>query len=185
VLQGLLYRYTIGHQGTRQIHSFYLPTEAPCLETLYLDYMDNSLGALVDSRVALIPHDQLYRVIDKYPDARKLLWRQTLVQAGIFREWLVRNSNQPAIASFAHVLCELFTRASAAGLVKNHTVDLPITQIVLGEALGLTAVHVNRTLQELRQTGAFEWERGTLRMHDFGRLAAIAQFNPAYLHLRC
>lgn len=185
VLSGMLYRYTIGHQGTQQIHSFYLPTEAPCLETLYLDYMDNNLAAVVDSTVAFIPHDELYRIIDKYPDARKLLWRQTLVQGGIFREWLVRNSNQPAHASLAHLLCEMFTRAQAAGLVTDQTIDFPLTQEFVGDALGLTSVHVNRTLSLLRDTQTFEWSNRKLRMSDFGKLAEIAQFNPSYLHLRC
>lgn len=185
VLSGMLFRYTIGHQGAQQIHSFYLPTEAPCLETLYLDYMDNNLAAVVESTVALIPHDQIYRVIDDYPEARKLLWRQTLVQAGIFREWLVRNSNQPAHAALAHLLCEMFTRARAAGLVRDGAFDFPVTQEFVGGALGLTSVHVNRTLQMLRETGTFEWSNRKLRMIDFDKLAEIAQFSPSYLHLRC
>jgi CRP-like cAMP-binding protein len=186
VLSGMLYRYTIGHQGARQVHSFYLPTEAPCLETLYMDYMDNNLGAVVDSRVAFIPHPDLYAVIDEFPEARKLLWRQTLVQGGIFREWLIRNSNQTAQAALAHLLCELYTRAQAARLVENDSMDLPLTQQFVAEALGLTPVHVNRSLQILRESGCFEWERGRrLRMIDFKRLQAIAEFDAGYLHLRC
>jgi CRP-like cAMP-binding protein len=184
VLRGFLYRYTIGHQGSRQIHSFYLPTEAPCLETLYLDYMDNNLGAVVDSEVVFIPHEQLYAIIDKFPGARKILWRQTLVQGAIFREWLVRNSNQPAHAALAHLLCEMFTRARAADLVANDTCDLPLTQEFLGEALGITTVHANRTLQLLRETNCFDFRKGRLHMRDFDKLAGIAEFNPSYLHLR-
>ena len=184
VLTGLLYRHTVGHQGTRQIHSFYLPTEAPCLETLYLDYMDNNLGAVVDSTIALIPHAQLYRIIDEFPDARKLLWRQTLVQGGIFREWLVRNSNQPAHAALAHLMCEMLTRAQAAGLVRDGGFDFPITQEMLGEALGLTSVHVNRTLQMLRQTETFELRNRRLQILDLPKLVEMAEFDPSYLHLR-
>lgn len=184
VLKGLLYRHTVGHQGSRQIHSFYLPSEAPCLETLYLDYMDNNLGAVVDSTIALIPHDRLYRVIDDFPDARKLLWRQTLVQGGIFREWLVRNSNQPAHAALAHLLCEMFTRAEAADLVRQDGFDFPVTQEMLGEALGLTSVHVNRTLQMLRQTGTFELRNRRLQILDLPKLVQIAEFDPRYLHFR-
>jgi len=105
VLSGLLYRYTVGNEGVRQIHSFYLPSEAPCLETLYLDRMDTNLGAVVDSRVGLIPHEALYKIIDERPIARALIWRQTLVQASIFRQWLVRNSKLPAQAALAHFLC--------------------------------------------------------------------------------
>ncbi len=86
VLSGLLYRYTIGPEGKRQINSFYLPKEAPSLETLYIDYMDNNLATVVPARIGFISHDQIYPIIDERPEARKLLWRQTLVQAAIFRQ---------------------------------------------------------------------------------------------------
>lgn len=185
VLSGFLYRYGVGPEGARQIHSFYMPTEAPCLETLYIDYMDKNLGAVVDSRIALIPHEQLYRVIDERPESRKLLWRQTLVQGAIFREWLVRNSNMPAHASLAHFLCEMFTRARAAGLVSDNRCELPLTQELVAEALGLTAVHTNRTLKVLRDTGAVEWRGGVLTVLDWDKLSAMADFDPRYLHLRC
>lgn len=184
VLSGLLYRYGVGPDGGRQIHSFYLPTEAPSLETLYIDYMDNNLGAVVHSRVGLISHDQLYRLIDERPEIRKLLWRQTLVQAAIFREWLARNSNLPADASLAHLFCELFTRAQAAGLTTDHSCALPLTQELAAAALGLTPVHTNRTLQALRESGAVDWRRGRLTVKDWAQLSEIAGFNPHYLHLR-
>ena len=184
VLSGLLYRYAIGPDGGRQIHSFYLPTEAPSLETLYIDYMDNNLGAVVHSTVGLIAHDQLYQLIDERPEIRKLLWRQTLIQAAIFREWLARNSNLPADASLAHLFCELFTRAQAAGLTTDHSCPFPLTQELVAAALGLTPVHTNRTLQALRETGAVDWRRGRLFIKDWPQLREIARFGPHYLHLR-
>ncbi len=185
VLSGFLYRYTIGPEGARQVHSFYLPTEAPCLETLYLDYMDNNLGAVVDSRVGLIPHEELYRIIDERPEARKLLWRQTLVQGAVFREWLVRNSNMSAHAALAHLFCEMFTRAKAAGLNDGDNCDLPLTQEFVADALGMTSVHTNRTLKVLRDTGAVDWRAGRLTIFNWNRLQEMADFDPAYLHLRC
>lgn len=184
VLSGFLYRYTIGPQGALQIHSFYMPNEAPCLETLYIDYMDNNLASVVPSRIALIPHEPIYRIIDERPEARKLLWRQTLVQGAIFREWLVRNSNLPAHAALAHLFCEMFTRAKAAGLVEDDSCELPLTQEFVGEALGLTAVHTNRTLQVIRDTGVVEFRGGRLTVKDWERLRAMADYDSAYLHLR-
>ena len=184
VLRGLLQRYTSGPDGSRQVHSFYLPTDTPCLETLYIDYMDNNLGALVDSEIGLIPNDRLYRLIDERVEARKLIWRETLVQAAVFREWLMRNSNMTAEGSMAHFFCEMFVRAKAAGLVKDDMVDLPITQEALSYALGMTAVHVNRTLMLLRDTGMVDFRSGTLRVLEWGGLSAIANFDPHYLHLR-
>lgn len=183
-LEGLLYRYSVARDGARQIHSFYLPTEAPSLETLYLDYMDNNLGTVVPSRIGLIPHEQIYKLIDERPEIRKLLWRQTLVQGAIFREWLVRNSNMPAPASLAHLFCEIYARAEAAGLAANGSCALPLTQEYVADALGLTAVHTNRTLQALRETGAVEWRAGRLTIHDWPKLKDIARFDPHYLHLR-
>lgn len=184
VLSGLLYRYSVGPEGGRQIHSFYLPTEAPSLESLYIDNMDNNLGAVVHSKIGLISHDQIYRLIDERPEARKLLWRQTLVQAAIFREWLVRNSNMPAHASLAHLFCEMFTRAHAAGLTDGDSCALPLTQEFVADALGLTPVHTNRTLQALRETGAVEWRSGRLTVRNWTKLSEIARFDPHYLHLR-
>jgi CRP-like cAMP-binding protein len=184
VLSGLLQRYTIGPEGKRQIHSFYLPNEAPSLETLYIDYMDNNLATVVPSRIGLVSHDQIYRIIDERPEVRKLLWRQTLVQGAIFRQWLVRNSNMPAHMALAHLFCEMYVRADAAGLVENGLCSLPLTQEYVADALGLTAVHTNRTLQSLRETGAVEWRSGQLAVHDWPKLREIARFDPNYLHLR-
>jgi CRP-like cAMP-binding protein len=184
VLAGLLHRYTVGPEGKRQIHSFYLPFEAPSLETLYIDYMDNNLATVVPSRIGLISHDQIYRIIDERPEARKLLWRQTLVQAAIFRQWLVRNSNLPAHMALAHLFCEMFVRADAAGLVRDGICSLPLTQEYVADALGLTAVHTNRTLQSLRESGAVEWRSGQLTVHDWPKLRDVARFDASYLHLR-
>lgn len=184
VLSGLLYRYSLSPDGIRQVHSFYMPTEAPCLETLYIDYMDNGLAAAVDCEIGAIPHEPVYRLIDERPQVRKLIWRQTLVQAAIFRQWLLRNSRLPSHACVANLFCEIFTRARAAGLANGDTCDLPMTQELLADAVGMTAVHANRTVMLLRETGTVEWRGGKLTIRNWDRLAEIGDFDPAYLHLR-
>ncbi len=184
VLGGLLQRYSSTADGQRQIHSFYLPSDAPSLETLYSDYMDNNLGAVVDSRIGLIPNAELYRLIDERPEIRKLLWRESLVQAAVFREWLKRNSRMLAHASMAHLFCEIFTRARAAGLVNGDTCDLPLSQQALADALGLSYVHANRTLMLLRDAGMVELRDGKLTVKQWKRLSETAEFDPLYLHLR-
>ncbi|HEX2558772.1 Crp/Fnr family transcriptional regulator [Phenylobacterium sp.] len=184
VLEGFLFRYTMGRQGVRQVHSFYLPTEAPSLETIYMDYMDNSLATAVDSRVGFVPLERLYQLIDNFPGARKLLWRQTLVQGGIFREWLIRNSNRTAHGAVAHLFCEMFARADAAGLAEGNTCPMPVTQELIGQALGLSVVHVNRTLQLLREAGLVDLRGGILSILDRERLWDAADFDPRYLHLK-
>jgi CRP-like cAMP-binding protein len=185
VLSGLLHRYTLNGDGGRQIHSLYFPTDAPSLETLHMDYIDNSLAAVVPSEVGVIPHSELYRVMDARPKVLALAWRETLVQASIFRMWLMRNSRMPAQQSMAHLFCETAARCSAAGmLAPDGSCVLPITQTDLADILGLTPVHANRTLMMLRASGAVELRKGRLLIRDWATLSEIAEFDPAYLHLR-
>ncbi len=184
VLSGLLQRYNINADGRRQVHSFYLPGDTPCLETLHLDYMDNNLGAATPARVAAVGHAELHRVMEARPKVRALIWRETLIQGGMFRVWLMRNSQMLAHAALAHFFCEMLTRARAAGLSDGREMDLPLTQEDLADALGMTSVHVNRTLSLLRSGGLAEFRGGRLAVRDFRALAETAEFDPRYLHLR-
>ena len=184
VLDGLLHRYTMTMQGNRQIHSYYIATDTPCLETVHIDVMDNTLGAAAPSRVGIVPHSEIYGIMDAYPKVAALFWRETLVQAAVFREWLKRNSQLLAHAQMAHFFCEMMTRAKAAGLARGDTCPLPITQEDLADALGMSGVHANRTLMMLRTAGLVEFQGGLLTVRDWGRLVEVAEFDPAYLHLR-
>jgi CRP-like cAMP-binding protein len=118
------------------------------------------------------------------PNVGRLIWRSILAQSSIYREWLMRNSRMPADASMAHLFCEMYARYKAAGLGNGDSCDVPLTQDMLAEALGLTAVHVNRTLQQLRETGMVDHKSGILFVNDFRRLASYADFDPTYLHLK-
>ena len=184
VFSGLLQRYTMSPQGNRQIHSFYLPTDTPSLETLHIGVMDNNLAAVAPSRIGLVRHPELFRVMDAHPNVLALIWRETLIQASTFREWLMRNSQKLAHAQMAHLFCEIMTRARAAGLTQGDACDLQITQDDLGDALGMSTVHVNRTLMMLRAAGLVEFRGGKLRVIDWEKLVEIAEFDPTYLHLR-
>jgi CRP-like cAMP-binding protein len=184
VLKGFLCRHSWKRDGSRQIHSFYISTDAPCLETLHIDYMDNSLSALVSSTVGIIPHPEMFRLMQERPNLQAILWRETLIQAAVFREWLTRNSTLPAHSGMAHLFCEIFVRAEAAGLMVANSCEMPTTQETLAQALGLTAVHVNRTLQLLRESGLVDLKNGRLYVHDFEKLAELGEFDPHYLHLR-
>jgi CRP-like cAMP-binding protein len=184
VLKGFLCRHSWKRDGTRQIHSFYIPTDAPSLETLHIDYLDNSLSAVVPSTVGIIPHPELFRLMDDRPNLQALIWRETLIQASVFREWLTRNSTLPAHSAMAHLFCEIYARSGAAGLVTANSCEMPTTQETLAQALGLTAVHVNRTLQLLRESGLVELKNGRLYIQNFDKLADLAEFDPLYLHMR-
>ena len=184
VLKGFLCRYTTSRNGARQIHNFCMPTDAPFLDALYLDHFDDSLGALVSSVVGLVPHAHLFRRMEKRPNLAALVMRSGVLQGSLSRQWLLRNSTQPADVSMASLFCETYARADAAGLVANGSCDLPATQENLGEALGLTGVHVNRTLQRLRKLGQVDLKHGRLFIKDFAALARLAEFDPHYLHLK-
>ena len=185
VLKGHLCRYTIGHDGARQVQSFHMPTETPSLETLHIDYMDMNLATVTEAKIGAIKHTELQRVLTERPNVLSVVWRETLVQASITREWLVRNSTLPAHASMAHLFCEIFTRAQAVGLTRDMACDFPVSQEMLADSLGITAVHVNRTLQVLREADLVEFKGGLLTVKDIERLQVLADFDPLYLHLHC
>jgi CRP-like cAMP-binding protein len=184
VIRGLLQRHTLSAEGKRQIHSFYLPGDTPSVESIHVDRMDNILCAVVPSKVGLVPHAELKRVMEQRPNVLALLWRETLVQAAVFREWLLRNSRLLAHAQMAHFFCEILIRAKALGVARGNLCDLPITQEELADALGMTSVHVNRTLMVLRAGNLVEFERGQLHVLDWPKLAATGEFDPGYLHFR-
>lgn len=183
VLRGFLQRYVSRRDGSRQIHSFYIPTDAPSLETLHLERADSSLCSVVNSEVGIIPHTALHELVRSRPAVMKLIWRAILVQSSIYREWLTRNSRQPADAAMAHLFCEMYARCHAAGIANGNGCDVPLTQEMLADALGLTGVHVNRTLQNLRDTGMVEHKSGRLYVYDYAQLSNFADFDPVYLHL--
>lgn len=184
VISGFLQRYVSRRDGSRQICSFYVATDAPSLESLHADRADNNLCAVVNSQVGVIAHSDLDELMRAHPNAGRLVWRSILAQSSIYREWLMRNSRMPADASMAHLFCEMYVRCKAAGNGNDECCDVPLTQDMLAEALGLTSVHVNRTLQQLRETGMVDHKSGILFVNDFKRLASYADFDPAYLHLK-
>lgn len=184
VVTGFLQRYVSRRDGSRQIHSFYIPGDAPSLESMHLDYLDSSLSAAVPSEIALIPHGELQDLMRARPKVQSLVWRSSLIQSALYREWLMRNSRLAADRAMAHLFCEIFKRSSTAGLVDRNSCEMPLTQEMLADALGLTGVHVNRTLQQLRETGMVDHKSGRLFVHDFERLASFADFDPFYLHQR-
>ena len=132
----------------------------------------------------LIPIDGLADVMRARPGIQDLIWRSNLNQSAQYREWLTRNSRLTADGAMAHMFCEIYKRAEAAGLVEGNSCEMPLTQEMVGDALGLTGVHVNRTLQQLRETGCVDHHRGRLFMHNFDQLANFSDFDPvSYTHL--
>ncbi len=184
VLQGFVCRYKILAEGKRQILSFHPPGDIPDLQSLHLKTMDHSLGALTPTRAGFIAHSALADLIDHHPGLGALFWRETLIDAAIFREWMVGLGRQTAIQRVAHVICEMAVRYRAVGLADERSFVLPVTQTELGDALGLSTVHVNRVLRDLREAQLAVMRTGTVTVLDWNGLRQMAEFDPGYLHLR-
>lgn len=183
VLEGFLCRYKQLPDGTRQIHSIHVPGDMPDLQSLHLNVMDHGLATLTASKVAFIPHAALRKLTREQPRVSDALWRDILVDAAIFREWIVNVGAREAYARLAHLLCELFLKLRAVGLTQDFTFQLPITQAELADATGLSTVHVNRSVMHLRSAGLITWERGECKIENWEELKRVAMFDPTYLHL--
>jgi CRP-like cAMP-binding protein len=184
IVDGLAARYKLTGEGQRQIMSFHWAGDVPDLQSLHLRQMDHSVGAITRTTAAFIHHDAIHRLIAAYPGIGSLLWRDTLIDAAIFREWLTGVGRRSAYARIAHLICELFMRARAVGLTHDNSLELPITQAELGDALGLSSVHVNRVLQELRGDGLIQSQGRMLVIADWPGLEAAGDFDPTYLHIQ-
>ncbi|MET0529126.1 MAG: Crp/Fnr family transcriptional regulator [Microvirga sp.] len=183
ILDGFTCRYKLLPDGTRQITGFYIPGDIPDLQSLFLHTLDNSLGTFVKTRVAMIPHQILRDLFRRNPRIAEIFWRDSLIEAAIFREWMVGLGRRSAYQRMAHLLCELQMRLRAVGLAQESGYDLPLTQNEIGDALGLSTVHVNRVLQDLRNDGLVVLRAGALTILDWEGLKSAAEFDLTYLHL--
>jgi CRP-like cAMP-binding protein len=184
ILEGLVCRYKMVIGGRRQIVSFHFPGDLPDLQSLHLDLMDHSLGALTPTRVAFISHDAIRTIARSHPGVADAFYKHALVDGSIFREWVANVGRRTALERIAHVICECFVRMRALGLVQKETFELPLTQLEMGDATGLSNVHVNRTLQELRRLLLIKTTGKTHTILDWPLLQETADFRPGYLHLR-
>lgn len=183
VLEGITTRYSILKGGQRQITAIHVPGDFVDLHSLMLKQMDHSVGALSHCRVVTFPHPGLVAITETHPHLTRLLWLMTLIDAAIQREWIVAMGRRSAAEQLAHLICELYVRLGVANLVHDESFTFPINQTELGDALGLSAVHVNRVLQDLRAENLFTWQGQVVHVLDWPRLQRRADFDPTYLHL--
>ena len=184
VMSGMVARYHLLQNGRRQYISFHMAGDMPDSQALFIDKMDHAVCAIGPAVVASIPHKELIAAFNRRPSIGFAIWRETLIDAAIFREAITNNSARTMPARMGHLFCELLYRARASGLMKGNAFPAPISLVQLGETLGMSIATVNRTLQELRASGAVDFQRGELVARNWKRLAEIGQFNPGYLHLK-
>lgn len=184
VLEGWVCRYKILPNGTRQIMAFLMAGDACDLHIKLLAEMDHSIQAITPAMVATIARAEMQAMMDGHPMIARAMYRAQLIDEGIMRAWIVSMGRRNAIERVAHLICELYLRARGIGLTHDEEFELPLSQIVLADALGMTAVHINRILKELRLAGAMALKRGSVTIMDPVRLVKIAGFDENYLHRR-
>ncbi|MCB8822496.1 Crp/Fnr family transcriptional regulator [Microvirga rosea] len=183
IVSGFACAYKMTAHGKRQIVSFTIAGDIPDLQSLHLKVLDSSVSTISRCSVGFIAHEDLRALCERYPRITAAFWRETLIDAAIFREWVVNVGRREGSSRMAHILCELIVRLKAVGLVEDDVCDLPITQGEFADALGFSPVHVNRVFQQLRAEGLILTQGTRLTIPDWDRLKMAAEFDPTYLHL--
>lgn len=183
VVEGFVLRAKAVAEGKRQILAFHQPGDVPDLQSLYLHVMDHDVTTLGDCVLGFIPHGPLRELVRKRPNIAEVLWRDTLIDAAIFREWICNVGPRSGLTRMAHLMLEIYTRLKAIGRAQGNSFRLPLTQALLGEAIGMSTVHVNRILQQLRGEGLLDFGNGVVTIYDEAKLMKVGDFDPLYLHL--
>lgn len=171
-------------EGSRQILSFHVSGDLPDLHSLHFGAMDSSLQTISPSTVGFVAHDVVRALTKDHPTIASALWRSTLIDAAIFREWVANVGGRKAYGRVAHLLCELFVRLAAVGRVRDgRRCELPLTQNDIADATGLSVVHANRSLQALRRDNLVRIDKAELEVLDWPRLKEAGDFDVSYLHL--
>ncbi len=184
LLSGIACTYKSTRAGKRQVMSYHVPGDVPDFQSLYLEVLDITIATISSCRLGFVQHDAVRALLRAHPRLNAVFWRATLIDAALVREWMLNTGRREAYARMAHLFCELVTRLDAVGLAPDRTCDLPMTQPELADALGITPVHVNRTIRDLKAAGLVTLRGRRLVVHDWPGLLEAAEFDPTYLHLR-
>lgn len=183
VVDGLVARFKDLKDGQRQITEVHVPGDFIDLHGFLLKRLEHNVGTLTPARLAFVPHDALKRITEQEPHLARLLWLSTLIDAAAQRERILTIGRRSALGRVAHLLCELYARLEIVERVDAASFRLPITQLDIADATGLTAVHVNRMLRQLRGEEIATFRGGVVEIHDWTRLQKVAEFTRDYLFL--
>jgi len=184
ILDGVLCRYKLLSEGKRQITGFQITGDLCDLCGLVMGRIDHSVGTLTRARVGVIPHTVLRDILERHRRIAQALWQETLIDASIAREWVANLGRRSAYQRLAHLLCEMGVRLKAVGRVADGmSFEWLVTQAEVADAMGLSTVHVNRVLKQLRSEGLIVTQGSEIRVLDWGRLQEAGEFTPDYLYL--
>ena len=184
ILEGWACRYKILPNGTRQVLAYLMPGDSCDLHIGLLAEMDHNIQTITPARIATIERDEMDGIIDRHPAIAKALYIAQLIDEGTMRAWITSMGRRTSIERVAHLMCELYLRARNIGLTAETELELPLSQLLLADSLGMTPVHLNRVLKQLRLSGAMSLKRGSLVIVDPVLLTEIAGFDENYLHRR-
>ena len=184
LLSGFAFRHKLTGEGARQIMAIHIPGDALDFQNMFLRESDHNVQMLTRGLVAEIPRQPLEELVLSNPNVGRAVLVFALVEASIFREWVLNIGRRDARRRIAHLLCEFAYRLAAQGLSRDGLYELPMTQEQLADATGLTSVHVNRVLQGLQREGLIERDRRMVRFLSWERMRDVADFNARYLHTR-
>lgn len=184
VLDGWAFRYKVLPSGTRQIMAFLMPGDACDLHIGMLAEMDHSIQTATKASVVKISRTAMDEMMASHPRIAAAMYISQLVDEGTLRAWIVSLGRRSSIERVAHLILELFLRAVRIGLSDGTSMELPLPQAILADALGMSPVHINRIFQDLRRSGAIELSRGVLRITNPDVLTHVSGFDANYLHKR-
>jgi len=183
LMDGFICRYMDDRNGLRQLVAVHVPGDFVDLHGYPLRRLDHDVATLGACRIALVPHETLDRLLPERPNLTKLLWFSTLLDAAMHREWIFRLGRLDAVARIGHFFCEIEAKLRAVGLSDGSRFTLPLTQADLGEACGMTSVHINRMLRELRERKLLQMQRGKVTIFDLAALRRLCDYDPSYLFI--
>lgn len=182
ILHGLVCRYKLVAGGQRQILALAFTGDMPDLQSLFLPVMDHGISCITGARAGFVPHQAVLELGRQHPSIGELFFKHTLIDAAIFRDWIANLGRRSAYERIAHLFCEVFVRMRRIGLVQQDSFRLPMTQSELADACGISPVHVNRVLQQLRRDGLIISTGEVHAIANWEALREAGDFDEAYLH---
>lgn len=183
VARGLVSRVGTVAGGGKQITAFYIPGDMPDLHSLAVPKATTGLETITPSTVLKVSHAVVRRVVERSPNLGIAFWRECSIDALTGAEWILNLGQRQALARIAHLFCEMAARIAGPITTDSFSFILPLTQLHIADAAGTSAVHVNRTIQELRRLGLLGFEQFEVQINDWPALCKVAEFDESYLHL--
>lgn len=183
LVAGLAGRAVSREDGRRQLTALHVPGDFVDLHGLLLRTMDHGVVALSNCEVIFVPHEDIISISETAPHLTRLLWTSTTIDAAIQRKMAALLGRHSPLQRLGHLICEIYTRLEIVGLATDGTFHFPVTQHELADILGISVVHTNRTVQQLRSTGLISWGAATVTIADMSALVRLAEFDTTYLSL--